>query len=346
MKAQKLSISFLVISLLCFRIFTNIPMLFVRISGTGAPISSILWGLAFFIAVFFLTKKQYVPFFPNNNQNVFLKHLLCFVFLGYLFFTSVYYLRELSGFLRLAAFPTSPLWFIQLIVLTGAICGCFGGVKSIVRATSIFVPLFVVIFVLLIFSVFPQGNSSNLFPVLGTGAANTLGKSFWGITMYSDIALLFLLNSEDFPLSKYRQGILWGVLAGIVLNTAIIITFTAKIPFPVSQTEKFPLYLLLKEAYFGRFFHRIDAVMIIVSSLWTMISLSLNLHFITSLLGNIFEITSRRSIIFPVSGIIFFIASGVLGFVPYIEICSLTILSVTALAMIFSKGKEKPTDEN
>ncbi len=338
-------ITFLVIALLCFRIFTNLPMLFVAISGTGAPLSALLCGIVFFAFLFFLTKKQNSRDFSDNP---FLRYSVALLFLAYLLLSSVYYMREISEFAKLNAFPTSPLWFIMLFFILAATIGSIGGAESIIRAISIFVPFFLLIITLMIFSVLTQSDASNLFPILGTGASNVLGKGFWGMGIYSDITLLFLLNSDNSSTSCHRPGILWGAVIGIIIIFAIILTFTAKIPYPVSQNESFPIYLLLKEAYFGRFFHRIDALMVVVSSLWGMISLSLNLYFITSILCRDFRISSRKVTVFPVSAIIFFSAlicskTPTKSMSAYINLASVIILCVTALIMIFAmrKGKEK-----
>lgn len=338
-------IFFLAVSLTSYRIFTNLPLLFTLISGTGAPLSALLSGLLALLLIYLFSKlhKKSSPF----RQNSFGQYPLSVILLGYLILSSIHTLSEFSKFAGAVAFPTAPQWFVALFFITAAGLGALGGIKGLLRIGRHFVPFFVVVILLLLGSVLVQCDFENLFPLLGTSAENTLGKGLSGIFLYSDILLLFFISPAEESSSASRPAFLLGSLLGILICFATVLTYTAKIPYPLSREEQLPIYLLMKEVYYGRFFQRVDAVVLLVSALWGMFVLSFNLCLMSKILSEVFGITPLKVVLFPLSALIFFsctLSSGIIA--RFLPVAAATLTAVAAIFFITKSKKEVSSDES
>ena len=332
-------IFFLGVALTSYRIFTNLPLIFTLSSGTGAPLSALLSGiLVLFVAFLFsgLLKKTDIL-----TQSTFAIYPLSLILLVYLILSSAHTLSEFSSFAGKVAFPTTPKWFLALFLITAAGIGAFGKIKGVLILSKHFVTFFVIVIFLLLGSVLVQCNFENLFPLLGTSAQDTLFKGFSGIFLYTDMLLLLFISPVDGFSSGCRKYLLLGGLLGIFICFSVVLTYTAKIPYPLSREEQFPLYLLTKEVYYGRFFQRVDAIILLISALWGMLVLSFNLCLMSKILNEVFGITALKVVIFPLSALTFFLCGIQQGTVSTLIAVTMTILILCLTVFFIIKPKKE-----
>jgi len=130
-----------------------------------------------------------------------------------------------------------------------------------------------------------------------------------------------------------------------------VLSYTAKIPYPLSKEESFPLYLLVKEVYYGRFFQRIDAAVLLIAALWGMSALSFNLYLILKIMKESFGVGSFKVSAFPVTVTVFLAALFLSSKFSQI---STRLLQLSAAALcasfiitgIFARKKVPLADEN
>lgn len=342
---ETFSLTFL---LLTAKIFTNLPLLFTVISGTGAPSSALISGALFCIAILLFSQKFYAHQSDNIitcTQRVFGtpgKYLISLIFLLHLALSSLYTLHELSGFSKLLSFPTAPPWFVAFFFILSAISGALGGIKGLFRISRIIAPIFVAVLLLLLLSVLFGCDYTSLFPLCGNGIDNVLTGGIRGLVMFSDIFLIFLINPSTDSSKTTRRAILSASLTAALAVFLLILTFTAKMPYPLSAEAEFPLYQLMKEVYFGRFFQRIDAIILFVSALCGMLSLAVNICLIVTILKDTFDVKCNTGVVFS-TGIIFFSAflGSVGSFFQYAQrfmphLAALLFL-ITVLSVIFRR---------
>ncbi len=309
----------IVFILLATKLFTNQSLLFAGISGTGAPLSAICSGLVALLVIYISTRRFYlnpdgrnIISLTEKHFGVFGKYLISIILIVYLALSSSYILNEFSHLAKLVAFPTAPLWFAAVFFVVAAFAGASAKEDGILRISKFIAPFLLTTILVLLISVLCQSDFLNLFPILGTGATNTIGKGLSGVTFYSDIVLVFLINPFSTSPKTTKNAIFTASTIAIIINILAILTFTAKIPYPLSQDGDFPMYLLLKEVYYGRFFQRIDAIFLLASSFCGMFSLSVNFCLIAKILAQSFDITHRQATLFPISATIFLLSMGYL----------------------------------
>lgn len=316
MNTNRLSTSYLLhigISLSAYRIFTNLPLSFTRFFGTGAPLFSLISGLFFFAILFFLTKRllradsESIFFSAKKAFGSLGKYSLFLLFFIYLFVSSAFLVNEFSSFSKLVAFPLSPKWFISIFFVLAASIAALSSPDSLGKLFALFIPLSFLIISFFLVTVLFESRTENLFPILGTAENFTLPNFSSCLLVFSDILLIFLLNPQG-GTKAAPKAILRSFILGFAIVILLILTYTAKIPYPLSKDETFPLYLLVKEVYYGRFFQRIDAIVLLVSSIWGMLNLGLNFCLLIGLIKDMFDIKNRFAVVFPISVSVFFAA--------------------------------------
>ncbi len=273
---------FVLINLLVYRIFSGFPSLFFRHAANSAFISAALSGFFAFAAIFLLARlysKKKASSLPDSNLLSFgrVGRYIIFVLATIcLFFSAVAALNDFSSLAKQISFPSAPLWFVCLFFAVAAFVGACGGISALSRIHKRFVPLIVAGLVLLIVSVIWTGNPIRLTPILGNGIDSVLSGSLSGTIMYADVFIFFLLLPEDKEKAFSCRKIVSFASIGIALTALFVFALNLVISSQTVSSSEFPFYLAIKEVHYGRFFQRIDAVMLFVSSLSGMLYLALN----------------------------------------------------------------------
>ncbi len=351
MNSSHTSMSYLLpvgISLSAYRIFTNLPSSFTRFFGTGAPLFSLISGLFFFAILFFLTKRLLITDCENifslaeKTLGVFGKYFLFVLFFIYIFVSSAFLVNEFSSFSKLVAFPLSPKWFIAIFFVLAASIGALSAIESLGKLFVLFLPLFSLIISFFLVTVLFESRTENLFPIMGTAENFTFPNFSSTLLVFSDILLIFLLSPQN--ARAIPKAIFCSFILGFSIVFLFVLTYTAKIPYPLSKDETFPLYLLVKEVYYGRFFQRIDAIVLLISAIWGMLNLSLNFCLLVALSQDMFGIKNRLVMVFPISASVFFAALFLSHFLTHLAqfflalSAGLLFAGLLILAIFIKKG--------
>lgn len=272
------------------------------------------------------------------------KYAVSVIIISYLAISALVALGEFSHLTKLISFPTAPTLFVSVFISLGAVFAVFAGFKAILRLHGIFIPLIWVAIALLIVSTIYKGDVSNLFPILGTGTENLLGKGLSGIVVYTDILLLFLIAPEEKTRKQINRTVLRSTGLGVLINVLFVLAFNLSVPYSTSSGDHSPIYLLLKEVYYGRFFQRIDAIILFVSSISAMLYLALNTFLFGNLLRQTFKTKNIRPITLIYTLVIFALASGSSlipsGILTYlIFMCGFSALFTVLIVLLFVKRR-------
>ncbi|MBQ2931421.1 MAG: GerAB/ArcD/ProY family transporter [Clostridia bacterium] len=349
------SFYFVLINLLTFRIFSRLPSLFPKFSGSAAALSALFSGVIAFGVIFLISlslKKHNSPNLADAAFAVFGKIgglIVCIISAFCLLLSATVTLGELCHLAKAISFPASPFWFVLLFFAVSAAWGASRGVDALARTHSIFVPVIVLGLIVLIVSTVFRGNLSNLVPIFGSGAEAVFGKGLSGTVMYTDLLVFFLLippkSKAPIPLKK----ILTASATGILLTCLFVLALNLSVSPSIISNDSFPFYLLMKEVYYGRFFQRIDSLMLLISSLSGMLYLSLNASAFSHVAGRIFN-PHRQKLIPPfyIAGVSIFtllanvLSSKIIGFLFFAFAFAGILLVIITLFF----AKRRVPDEN
>ena len=344
----------LTINLLIYRIFTRIPVMFFQNSGSAAALTALYSGLIALgiICLFGLVGKCLNVNIVEAARGAFGKvgsYTITVVVLIYLFISGIVALENAARLTLLISFPDSPLYFAAALLALGAVCGALGGRDAVLRLHRLFVPIVLIVTGLTIASTLFRGDEARLTPILGKGAEAVFGKGLSGVFMYTDIILLLLLNPCELDTSKCKKTVMIGTVIGVAVNFATVLAFNLNLPERVLQDGKMPMYLLMKEVYYGRFFQRIDAILLFGSGLSYMLYLALNIFLFSDAAAKGFGFARTKALVLGYALAVFV---SVLGF-ETAESISVTrmmfisaagVAAILALVVIFARrGKSRET---
>ncbi len=276
------NVLYLSVNLLIYKIFTHIPLLIIQSSGSAATLSVLYSGaISFFIilVLFKLSGRNKTVLFADA-KSVFGKigsYIASGIALFYILISGIIALRCAAQLSLMISFPTAPVYFTAAFLTLGAFFAALGGKHATIRLHRIFVPVILAVVILTVVSTIFRGDASRLFPILGKGPEGVFGDGLWGMTLYSDAVFLLFLKPKDVQAESYKKTVIVGTVLSVLINTFTVLAFTLNLPQRVAGEGQLPMYLLMKEIYYGRFFQRIDALLLLVSSLSSMLFLAVNI---------------------------------------------------------------------
>ncbi len=338
----------LVSNLLICRIFTQFPMALIKSLGSGTPLFVLSGGAIWSFVIFLIA----VSLFRYANGNIIDavqdsfgavgKIIVSVILAIYLLLSQIFTLNDFSRLAQLICFPTSPLWFVAGFLALGSILGATGRQHSVIRLHGVFMPIIIIVLALLIGStVFPFDNAHSV-----AAPPLRLTPSFKDIlaqaSLYGDILLLFLISPSKNSKPQAVKAAVHGSIFALIITTLFFLAFATRIPQSIVQNGQFPIYLLMKEVYFGRFFQRLDAMILLISAISSMLYLSLNLNLLSSLLHQGLGLPETR-ITPTISGILSFCLAlcewifQKLSPLDLLSVLSLGVLVILIICAIFVK---------
>lgn len=280
MKGRK--ISFLAINLLTYKVFTQIPLVFMGISKSASGLTALYSGVVSFAVILGLSVlvfRQKGQFFDVSKRTFGKagKYIVVLFILLYLLTAGVFALKNAAKLVSFISFPTSPLYLVSFFLLMGAFFGALGGEYSVTKLHSFFVPIVLAILALVVFPTILRGNPERAVPVFGPGGEAVFGKGLLGMIMYSDVLLLFLIKEGKKDEKTFKKVLLRSTLLSVLINTLVVLSFNLSLPLWASDEGQLPIYLLMKEVYYGRFFQRVDAILLMGAAFSFMLYLALNM---------------------------------------------------------------------
>ncbi len=303
---------FLAVNVLTFRFFTRLSLVYPKISGTGAALSSILTGAAAVLLVWLVCRADCdLISAAERTMGRTGKYAAAAVLLIYLAVSAVFSLRESAVFAAQVAFPSAPMWYVLLPFAAAMYFGAVRGLAAIARTHLVIIPFVLLLTVIMLASVLVHADFANLLPILGSGGGAVVKNAAEGLAMYADLIMLCLLAPMCESSETFRRFAVGGAAAAAVLNAVFVLAYSAAIPYPMSAQVKYPLYVLLKEVYCGRFLQRIDAVYMLVTALGEMLFSALVLFEMTYVIKRAFGTAGDRVFALPLASAAFLCAIGV-----------------------------------
>lgn len=304
-KSGERELGTLALNLLSYKLFTGMPRVYFTEAGCAAYLAAIL-SVLFFIIILILVLRIYQRLDANNITDAaervfgaFGRYAACAFVAVYICLSFVYALREFSGLVRFLAFPTAPAWFVSAFFAVAVLAACKCGINTVIRAHSLIVPAAIGVTLFMLASVLRFAETESLFPFLGNGVSKILGGGLKGVSAYSDIILLFLVNPFAADSATLKRSAAKAAAVAVVLNILFVIICTAVIPFRTLSESAYPICLLLKEVYYGRFFQRIDALYMLTASLCGMLYLSFSAVCLTYTIKQAFGMKDKSPLAAP-----------------------------------------------
>jgi spore germination protein KB len=192
--------------------------------------------------------------------------LVSCIFIFYSFIGAATVLFYVGNFFKTHFVPQTPIFFIHAIFAIIVVMGIRLGIEALARTAELLLPWFIILFVVLVFSLTPEIKPVNLQPVFESGIKPIIWSalSFAG-TAYLPIVFLFAIFPNVQNPEKAQKGFFTIAMIGGLCVVVITLLCILILGADITSRSLFPSYALAKKINIGHFFQRIEAVM---AGLW------------------------------------------------------------------------------
>lgn len=234
-----------------------------------------------------------------------LKNIMGIAFIMLFFFAAFLTLSDFSNMIKTIYFGRSPIIFILLFFLCGALIANLVGFKSIIRTICLVVPFTLASILLALFSVSSEFTLDKFVPIFGynfhTTFINGLLNTFalYIITYYYFLIPLLQDGFEFKKITIISYSISWLLLLLTVLSILIV--------FPITNhTEPLnSLYLMSRKVELGDFLQRLDALFVLLWMISIFCYLSISIFMINRIFGKLTSTSNTKMITYSTTSILF-----------------------------------------
>ncbi len=252
--------------------------------------------------------------FPNMNFAQYIEQILgkwlgklvsLLFFINFPFFIAALTLRNIGDFTITQIMPETPIQAIHIIFVGVVILGARLGLEPLARATEIFFPWVIFLFLTLVVFVSPQIEFENIQPIFGEGIKPILRASipFISFPFLEPVIFLMLFPYVNRPNKTGKALFLGTLIGGLFL---IIITALSILVIGADQSARlvFPSYAIAKKISIGHFLERIEVIIAFIWSVTIYVRLTL-LFYITALgIAQTLNLKDFRFLTFPLGMIL------------------------------------------
>lgn len=297
------------ICLLITMISTKAILDFPRIMVEGAGVAG--WILSVYISVlaligFWIINKLYRGFSGKDILDIGeslggkpLKIILGTVIWIFIMLMMTVSLRLFGELIKSMGFDISPPSFLMLFFFAGVLFGAYVGIEAIVRFMAILVPVSVISFTIFIVALMPLSDINNIFPLLGNGAYEIFVKGSLKLSCFSELLFLFLIVPFLKTQENFKKSGFIAILLSAVVFLSITLLFITIYPPPVGREEILPAYQLGRTIEYGRFFKRLESILIITWSTIGFMYLSTIFFFSAYVFKKTFNLKYYRPLLLP-----------------------------------------------
>lgn len=236
------------------------------------------------------------------------KIIVGILILAFLLFLIPLILREFGEEMKIISLPISPISYVSIFFLSGALVATFLGIESISRISSLIVVAVAIGFVIIFLGVLPTYDVSNLVPILGNGAKDIIVKGTPRVSTYSELIYLFMLTPFLKTYKNFSKVGYWslGISASLLIISSLC--YQLFIPYPTNLEPFLPVYNMSRSINFGRFFQRVEPIFLTTWAATGLLYVSTGFFFIVYTFKKIFNLEYLRPLILPFAVIVFTIS--------------------------------------
>lgn len=187
---------------------------------------------------------------------------VCITYLTYFIIAGAIYVREVGDFLTTQLFPNTPMRYVHLLFILAILWAIWHGLEVVARSAELLLPLFVVIYIVLVICLIPEIELPRLMPVFGEDHYSLIrGTMLTTFYPFGEMIVFMMV----FPYVKHqphmkRDVLLATMLAGLTLFLVVLLALTVLGVF-FTKHNIYATYILTQKINIGGFLQRIEALM-------------------------------------------------------------------------------------
>lgn len=218
----------------------------------------------------------------------------------------------IASFYTSEIMPETPPYAVSFLFSTALIIGLLYGIKTIARASELFLFFVSTLLLLSIVLVIPKIEVSNVKPIFENGIVPTLKASLYlsSVLTFPCYLLLMIYPVLITNIKEARKSLIHGYLWASLLVFIIILMCILVLGAALTATSQFPPFKMANEIDIGPIFSRLE---FLISTIWIFSDYIIGMLFLYAGIMGLSELlglVDYKKIVLPF-GLIFFVLSGV-----------------------------------
>ena len=304
----------MLVALTSTQTYLGMPRMITEAAGSAGWML-ILYLLAISLLLFFIIQWLYkgnegldIVDISEKLGGMPVKLITLILFEAVVFMGSSLTLRQFAEDMKIISLNISPISYVTLFFVAGALVACLLGIEAISRASALIVPVIFTGFIILIISVIGRGNILNLAPIFGIGPKKLFLESLPRISIFSGYIIILITAPYVRTHENFRKIGLYGLAASGFIMFVSVVTYTLVIPYPVSTQYFLPSFQLARMINYGRFFQRLESVFVFTWASSAILYLSILIYIGLQIFVKTFGLKYYKPIIFSFCTIIFMLS--------------------------------------
>ncbi|MDO4963034.1 MAG: endospore germination permease [bacterium] len=266
------------------------------------PILNIIPGIIFIF--FLISLMNYEPNLPlteklkklfnNKISNIMLISSVLFAsFLGI-----VNYLN-LGNFIQSQFLSNTPILAISIMFSIATYYVLSKGINAITRASTIFLYINIVLFLLSFISLIPQFRISNLMPFFNSSVKDNFNSllNFYAFNI-TPIFMISIIPKSSIKNPKLKKTLLISFIFSAITLFIMIFSTISTFGYELSILYEYPEFHVLKNISIGGLSSRIESILVIQLLFDVFISHVIIIYFIANIIASIFKIKKMNLLYF------------------------------------------------
>ena len=216
-------------------------------------------------------------------------------FFSFSFLLSALVLRNIGEFMVTQILTGTPIQFLHIVFLFIVIFGARLGLETLARTAEIFFPWVIMLFILLVFFLFPQIEVTKMQPIFEGGIKPILRAALPFIELIIFMMIFPYVNQRK----QAQKAFFIGTIAGGLVLFAVTILSILTLGADITARNGFPSYILGKKISIGMFIERIEVIVAIIWMITIYFKLTI-LFYVSSLgLAQTLKMSDYRFLLYP-----------------------------------------------
>lgn len=228
------------------------------------------------------------------------------VYLLYFLLNSSLMMRETSDFLTTVLFPETPLRAIHGLATLAFVVGIRYGLQSIARAGEMFLPVFGILYAVLLLLLIPQAQPEKLQPMLAADAVSMVrGIYMSAIYPFCELCIFIVVIPLVIRRKHMTRDYFLAVAIGGLGSFAVMLMSILVLGGTMTAHYLYPAYILAGKVSLGHFIERLEALIAVNLILLTFMKTVLYGYGFAMILSQMFRLDDYRPLAFPTGMLVF-----------------------------------------
>ncbi|NUU62624.1 GerAB/ArcD/ProY family transporter [Paenibacillus agri] len=241
----------------------------------------------------------------QNKFGIVTGSIITLLILFQFFMCSLTLMSEMSQFMTTQMMPETPVSAILLLFSAVIIIAYRYGIEAFARMGELLFPVFLILFLCLVFFLMPQIETTNAKPILPHGMGPVLKGMFPAFTQaFTEIVFILMLTQHVHSNTKLTKPILTGyAIGGLIL--LIVVSLCVLVLGPMlMETKYYPAFVLAQKITIGKFLERLEVILTFLWIITVFFKSTMIFFALTNGLAQLLRLKESRMLTIPLSMII------------------------------------------